>query len=250
MREKRSGAQYMLRLDDLCPTMDRARWSWFAELIDHYELKPILAVVPDNRDPELVRDTPDTEFWHKMRRMESEGATIGLHGLRHQCHARGRSFVGLHGQSEFAGVAYAAQREWIRAGLRILRSHWLEPRVWVAPRHGFDGATCRALRANGIEIISDGWAQRPFRRRGLTWLPQQLWGPVAKSAGLWTICMHPNTAREQDVEALRSFLDRHASQFTGVNQVLRDWVPEERTFQDHCFQWRIAATRRAKLWFG
>lgn len=250
MRSERSGAQYLLRLDDLCPTMDRERWGWFAELIARYELKPILAVVPENRDPELVRDEPDAGFWHTMRRMEGAGAATGLHGLRHRCQARGRSLVPMHGLSEFAGVAYAVQREWIGAGLQILRSHWLEPRVWVAPRHGFDAMTCRALRESGLEVVSDGWARRPFRRHGLTWIPQQLWGPVEKADGIWTICVHPNTASEKDVEGLRRFLDCHATRFTSVSQVLRDWMAKERTLRDRCFHWRIAAAREAQRWLG
>lgn len=248
MNGKRLGAQYLLRLDDLCPTMDRMRWSWFADLIARYELKPILAVVPENRDPELMRDRPDPEFWRTMQQMEGMGATIGLHGLRHQCSSQGRSLIPLHGQSEFAGVAYAVQREWIGAGMQILRSHWLEPRVWVAPRHGFDGATCRALRENGLEIISDGWARQPFRRHGLTWIPQQLWEPVAKTDGVWTICVHPNTATERDVDRLRGFLDRYAVQFVGVSEVLRTWVPSKRTVGDRYFHWSAAVRQKAKLW--
>lgn len=247
---KRPGARYLLRLDDLCPTMDRARWSWFAELIARYELKPILAVVPENRDPELVRNEPDTDFWNKMRLLELAGATIGLHGLRHQCRSRGKSLVPMHGQSEFAGMAYAVQKEWIGAGLQILRNHWLDPRLWVAPRHGFDAETCRALEDNGIKIVSDGWARQPFRRHDLIWIPQQLWGPAEKETGVWTICMHPNMASEEEVDNLRRFLDAHGARFTGVSEVLRDWRPQERTLGDRCFHWRVAVARRARRWIG
>ncbi len=250
MTGTRSGAQYLLRLDDLCPTMDRMRWSWFEELITRYELKPILAVVPENRDPELIRDEPDAEFWDKMRRMESVGATIGLHGLRHQCRALGRSMIPMHAQSEFAGVAYAVQREWIGAGLQILRSHGLEPRVWVAPRHGFDAGTCRALRENGMGIVSDGWARRPFRRHGLTWIPQQLWRPVAKTDGVWTICVHPNIFNEEDLEELRRFLGRHAGRFAGVSEIVRSCRPQAMSMADRYFHWRIAAGRSVKHLLG
>jgi predicted deacetylase len=173
-------AQYLLRLDDLCLTASRPRWQRFLELIEEFGIKPILAVVPDNRDADLELAPADAEFWARMRALEAAGATIGLHGYRHLSNGRGRSLVALHRATEFAGVAEETQREWIRAGLEILRGQGLDPRIWVAPRHGFDAHTLRALRAEGVGVLSDGFARVPFVRGGVTWIPQQLWGPVEK----------------------------------------------------------------------
>jgi predicted deacetylase len=218
-------AQYLLRFDDLCPTMDRERWERFVPLLVEFGLRPILAVVPDNRDPGLAVAKPDPGFWEQMRAMEAAGAAIGLHGFRHVCTARGRGLVPLHRETEFAGVLEEMQREWIRAGLEILRTHGLDPAIWVAPRHGFDRATLRVLRGEGIGLISDGFARKPFVRGGVTWVPQQLWGPVAKWSGLWTICIHSNTAPDSLVEELRGFLRRHSEQFTSVERAVRELRP-------------------------
>ena len=120
-------AQYLLRFDDLCPTVSRERWRRFRSLIEEFRLRPILAIVPDNCDPELQVSPPDPAFWEQMRALEAAGATIGLHGYRHLCSSRGRSLLGLDRMSEFAGVAIETQRAWIREGLRILRGHGLNP---------------------------------------------------------------------------------------------------------------------------
>jgi len=216
-------ARYLLRFDDLCPTHDRERWQQYASLVAEYGVRPILAIVPDNRDPALAVNPPDPGFWSAMRAMQDAGAAIGLHGYRHLCESRGRSLVPLHRETEFAGVGETTQREWIRSGLAILRSHRLNPTIWVAPRHGFDRATLRALRAEGLTTLSDGLARRAFLREGVVWIPQQLWAPVSKSAGLWTICIHANTATGADFERLRSFLSAHAAQFTSVERVLADF---------------------------
>jgi len=212
-------AQYLLRFDDLCPTMDGERWRRFAALIERFEIKPILGVTPDNRDPELMIDAPDEGFWEEMRRLEAGGATIGLHGYRHVCDSEARSLVPLHGRSEFAGVAREQQRCWIRAGLEILRGHGLDPVIWVAPRHGFDAVTLEVLRDEGIGMVSDGFAKKPFRHFGVTWIPQQLWRPVEKQDGVWTICVHPNTATGEDVLRLEGFLERFAGQFVPVGSL-------------------------------
>src|SRR6266568_4206947 len=167
--------QYLLRFDDICPTMSHSGWDRFRPMIEEFSIRPILAVVPDNRDPDLMVSPRDSKFWNRMRSMEAAGATIAVHGYQHLCKSRGKSLLGLHRETEFAGVCKEQQREWVRAGLRILRGQGLNPRLWVAPRHGFDENTLHALREEGIEFISDGLARRPLSRGGVTWIPQQLW---------------------------------------------------------------------------
>ncbi len=221
----RKAAQYVLRIDDLCPTVAAGRWAQWRALLAEFALRPILAVVPDNRDPELQASPPDADFWAQMRALEAAGSAIALHGYRHLCASRGRSLVALHRNSEFAGVAEQTQRAWIAEGLAILRGHGLHPKLWVAPRHGFDAATLRALREEGIVLVSDGFARRPFLRDGVTWIPQQIWGPVEKESGLWTLCVHPATATDGEMEALRRFLGRHAGEFVSVEGALAGFPP-------------------------
>jgi len=237
-------AQYLLRFDDLCPTMPRARWERFLPLIRRFRLSPILAVVPENCDPDLELETPDAGFWTEMRELEAAGSAIGLHGYRHVCATRGQSLIPLHSETEFAGLPEATQRRWIQAGLAILRAEGLHPKIWVAPRHGFDLATLRALRSEGMEALSDGFAPAPFQEHGLTWIPQQLWGPVAKQSGLWTICLHANSATDEQVRALEDFLEKFAELFTSVNRVLAEWPERKRTLADRLFHQRLLARIR------
>jgi predicted deacetylase len=215
-------ARYLVRIDDLCPTVSAERWSQFYRLIEEFKLHPILAIVPENHDSDLAISPPDPVFWDQMRALESAGAAIGLHGYRHLCLSSGRSLHDLQSNSEFAGVARTTQRTWIRVGLHILRSHGLNPRIWVAPRHGFDAYTLEEIRAEGISLLSDGFTRTMFTRGGFTWIPQQLWSPVEKRQGLWTICIHPNTARDEEVDRLRAFLHANVSQFTSVDHILAE----------------------------
>jgi predicted deacetylase len=103
-----SPAQYLLRIDDLCPTVCAQRWQQFQSLIEEFRLHPIVAIVPDNQDSELQVSPPDPAFWDCMRALEVAGAAIGLHGYHHRCVSRGRSLVDLHRISEFAGVSARA----------------------------------------------------------------------------------------------------------------------------------------------
>ena len=235
MRIAPAKAQYLLRFDDLCPAMDRARWERFLPLISRFALRPILAVVPDNRDPELERGSPNEGFWEEMRALAVAGAVIGLHGCRHLCLAHGRGLIPVHSRTEFAGVSKELQQAWMRDGLAILQARGLHPRVWVAPRHGLDRETLSVLREEGLTVISDGFAQRPFCDGGLTWIPQQLWEPTEKKSGLWTICLHSNSASDEDFCKLQAFLERFSAQFTSVDRVLEEWPIAERSFSDRIF---------------
>jgi len=241
-------AQYLIRFDDLCPTASLERFERFMALLANYGVQPILAVVPDNRDPTLITSAPDPRFWPLMRQLEASGATIALHGYRHLCTQYGRSLLPLHRQTEFAGASEIMQRRWIAAGMAILRAQELNPRLWVAPRHGFDGATLRALRDEGLGIVSDGFARQPFTFHDLTWIPQQLWAPVEKRSGLWTICLHTNTASAALFVQLDEFLRLHAPQFTSVERALAELDPAPLSRFD---QWcaSLAITRiRLRRW--
>jgi len=216
-------AKYMLRIDDLTPTLDLARWQPIAAILDEFELHPMLAVVPQNRDPELMLAEPWPQFWQQMRGLQSAGAAIALHGFQHMCASQRPGLLRLNRSSEFAGVDEATQREWIEQGIALLRSEGLEPRVWVAPRHGFDRTTLRILREQGIGIVSDGFARRPFGRYGMQWIPQQLWAGEEKGSGLWTMCLHPMTMNLKSIDDLRRFVAAHREDFCSLDQTLAAW---------------------------
>jgi peptidoglycan/xylan/chitin deacetylase (PgdA/CDA1 family) len=206
-----------------------ARCERFLSIVKAYEIKPILAVIPNNQDPELNLQDPDSHFWDRMRSLESAGATIAMHGYRHLCASRGKPLLRLHKETEFAGVEESQQRQWIRSGLGILRGNGLSPRLFVAPRHGFDRRTLRALASEGLGILSDGFARRLFTRHDVLWIPQQLWEPVKKKAGLWTILIHANTALPALENKLEEFLREHAHRFTNFDRV----IAENRASQLH-----------------
>lgn len=221
-----STAQYLIRFDDLCPTMLSEPLERYISLVARHGVRPILAVIPDNQDPALNLQSPDPAFWDRIKSFEAAGATIAMHGYRHLCVSRGASLLGLHAETEFAGVEESQQRTWIRSGLSILRDHDLCPRLFVAPRHGFDRGTLRALAREGLGILSDGFARRPFTRHDVVWIPQQLWEPVKKPEGLWTICIHTNTAPDTLAQKLEIFLDQNAGNFTSFDEVMLDPQPE------------------------
>jgi predicted deacetylase len=238
-------AQYLLRIDDLCPTVHAQRWRRLRTLLEEFNVRPILAIVPANADRDLDASPTAPGFWRDMRAMQAAGAATALHGLTHVCSVRGRSLIPLHTSSEFAGATLDLQGERIARGLSIMRDHGLAPKLFVAPRHGFDRNTLLALREQGIGFISDGFARVPLVRFGVIWIPMQLWSPAPRKQGLWTICIHPNTTDDARFKELRSFLVRYAGQFTSFDRIVAESGPAHLGIFERSYE--LIATARLRL---
>lgn len=212
--------RYLIRLDDACPTMHWARWERAVALLDAYDIRPIVAVIPDNRDDTLHIDPPRVDFWEVVSEWHRKGWTIGLHGYQHRYVTQEGGLVPISRKSEFAGLALEIQEEKIRKGWRIFQSHGLKPTVWIAPGHSFDKNTLVALkRETDIEVISDGIALNCFMNDGFYWIPQQLWRFRKMPFGTYTICLHPNTLTARAFQQLEQDLSKHRQLFIGVSDV-------------------------------
>ena len=158
-------AKYILRLDDACPTMDRKKWQRVEDICNRFGIKPIVAVIPNNKDIKQQKDKYDDNFWDKVKSWQNKGWHIALHGYDHVYISNDSGLVRFNNNSEFAGLSYEEQAKKIRAGWEIFQKKGIKANIWVAPSHTFDKNTLKALKENTtIEIISDGIALFPFIR--------------------------------------------------------------------------------------
>jgi predicted deacetylase len=198
-------ARYLIRLDDACPEMEYERWQRVEEILDEFKIRPIVAVVPDNRDDALRHRSADPGFWDKVRNWQSKGWAIAMHGHTHVMHpTSGRILVPYYRRSEFAGLSFEQQKLKVRSAWNLFLSQRVEPKIWVAPAHSFDALTLKALREETpIRIVSDGIAWNSFYEDGFYWIPQQMWKLAPRKSGLWTVCLHPNQMNEEASARLR-----------------------------------------------
>jgi predicted deacetylase len=202
-------ARYLVRLDDACATMDHARWNAVEAVLDELEIRPIIGVTPDNRDPNLMLAPADPAFWDRVRSWQAKGWSIAMHGLHHLLHYidRRRLIIPFYDHSEFAGLDDDAQAALIARSWALFEAEGVRPTIWMAPGHSFDWGTLRAIeRETPIRVISDGLTRDYIREAGFTWLPQQLWEPQPRANGLWTICLHPNVMSDNEIHELRDRL--------------------------------------------
>jgi len=206
--------------------MAHANWSLLERMFDQLGIKPLVAVVPENHDPVLEVDDEDSDFWQRIRNWQAKGWCIAMHGYQHVFNAvdRRKLVLPFYDRSEFAGLSLSEQADKIRAAWAVFQSHGITPTVWIAPAHCFDHLTMKALlQETPIRVISDGIALNPYHVDGFLWLPQQLWALKPRPFGLWTVCLHPNSMSQSDIDQLAAQLASpyYRERITAVDDVAR-----------------------------
>lgn len=225
-------SKYILRLDDAAEKMDVEKWHRMEQLLDKYNIKPLVGVIPDCKDRMMDEYQIDEKFWDKVKCWERKGWTIALHGYEHVYCTDNGGINPVNPRSEFAGVPLEEQKRKVREGIKIFKAHGINPKVFFAPSHTFDEKTIEAIKTESeIRIISDTIANKPYTKYGMTFVPQQS-GRVRKLPfGVITFCYHPNAMGERDFECLDRFLDDNVSDFIAfpISNVSRkmsfiDWI--------------------------
>ena len=220
--------KYLIRLDDACSTMDAEKWKIIEDILDSFGVRPMVGVIPANNDPKQQIDPVDGGFWCKVKNWEKKGWAIALHGYDH-CYISNEGFKGINpfwSRSEFSGVSLELQKEKIRKGVVIFRSHDIDPKYFFAPSHTFDENTLIALRQeSNIRIISDTVATKPYKFEDFIFIPQ-LGGRCIdiKIPGTWTFCLHPSTMREEQFVAVENFLKEHKDKFISFDDLTLDAI--------------------------
>jgi predicted deacetylase len=215
-------AKYIIRLDDASHQMDFKKWKMLEEILDNHNINPVVAVVPQNKDPEISFDSYNQSFWELIASWQNKNWAIAMHGFQHTFHfiSRWKLILPFYHRSEFAGLALKEQELKISKSLKIFNDYQIHPTVWIAPGHCFDKNTVKALHnITEINYISDGIAFQPYRYLDMTWIPQQLWRLEPKGAGVWTVCLHPNTMSIDDITQFERSLLTYKDQIINISDV-------------------------------
>jgi predicted deacetylase len=240
-------------MDDITPTMDWARFYALISLFRRFKVKPLLGVVPDNRDPKLHVSPPAKDFWERLRVLAArDEVEFAQHGYQHiMTNSAGTALIGavygLKERSEFAGLSYDEQRAKIRLGQSILRHHGIETTFWMAPNHSFDRNTLKALRDCGFTALTDGISLFPFKDEGIICIPQQLWKPKWMPTGTITICLHSDEITVREVARIRQFLNMRPRLTSFSEEVARYRAPKiTEAFVDNSFRTLYVGARRIR----
>ena len=75
---------FLVRLDDIAENQNWVLMEKCEKLFDKYKIKPILGVIPNNIDEELLGYPKNEKFWDKVRSWKNKGWEIAMHGFSHE----------------------------------------------------------------------------------------------------------------------------------------------------------------------
>ena len=238
---------FLVRFDDICPTMNWSTWLKIDELLEKLGIKPIIAVIPNNRDQKFYIERGKEHFWDYIKEKQKRGWIIGIHGYQHLCITRSPGIMKVNSCSEFAGLSEEEQERKIAKALEIFKTNNIKPDLFIAPFHSFDYTTLHVLRKYSINVISDGFFLYPCLRYDVLWLPQQLWHfpKVAPPLGVWTILFHHNFWSSYEVNQFKEKLLLYKKRIGDPREVISRYGQRKVSFIDEIFNylWR----RRLKL---
>lgn len=218
-------------------------------ILDHYEVKPMVGVIPNNEDPKQRIDHFDDGFWERVSTWEKKGWAIALHGYNH-CYNSNEGLKGLNPmwkRSEFAGLPLEKQRDKIKKGISIMRGNGINPKYFFAPSHTFDLNTLEALRCESdIRIISDTIGRYPYKMGDFLFIPQ-ISGHCIKMpvSGFYTFCFHPSTMEDDAFRAVERFIKENQGHFIGFQDIKLAEFRNKKTI-DKFISWAFFAFRRLR----
>lgn len=234
-----------VRLDDITPDMDWERFFKFKELLDQYQVKPLIGVVPDNRDDNLVKrpisDRAPQDFWQYVGELKEQGYTVAMHGFRHTYTTHKGGLFPLNDFSEFAGLPYEEQKRMLAEGKKLLWEKGIDTDIFMAPAHSYDSNTLRALTDTGFQRVTDGFGSRPYECSGLVFYPIsfRLSKTLKKKKGYSTMVVHTDTLSEEDFRRYEEYLKRSDACFISYEEYLQ--VPwKKKTLAGRLLEWCMA----------
>ena len=69
----------LIRLDDIAENMNWNLMKKSELLFEKYEIKPVLGVIPNNKDEELLSYPKQDDFWNQVRKWRYKGLEISMH---------------------------------------------------------------------------------------------------------------------------------------------------------------------------
>lgn len=232
--------KFIIRLDDACPTMNQEKWDKMEKLLDKYDIKPIVGMIPDNEDEEFCyEEIPD--FWENYaQKWQKKNWIIALHGLHHQY------TVWKNRKTEYRGKSYEEQKQMLEKGYYILLEKGITPTCFFAPNHTFDKNTIKACRdLKYFKFISDGIALYPYRELDMLFLPNIFDTPhkISKE-GIFTFVYHPNKMKEEQFEYLEEFIKQYQENFVvNLDEILEKYHHRKKDWKDRIVEMLMKISR-------
>ena len=212
----------LIRMDDIAENMNWHLMDKCELLFDKYQIKPLLGVIPKNRDPELLKFNKNNEFWKRVMGWKNKGWEITMHGCNHLYTQKSdkNDIFNYGGNSEFYGLNYHTQLEKIKNGLEVFKKKEIKIRSFFAPNHIYDANTLAALKNSDIKIIIDGYGLFPYYRDKILFVPQLFFKEILLPFGVQSTQVHMNNWDDPYCENFHKFINKNKKKITDLDHII------------------------------
>ena len=214
---------FLIRLDDIAENMNWDMMEKVTNLFDKFKIKPVLGIIPNNKDPELLSyPKKNINFWEQARAWEKKGWEIAMHGNNHvyDKFCSKTDYLGLGGNSEFCSHTYENQLKKIKCGLDKFNNENINIKTFFAPNHTFDKNTLLALKKCGITEIVDGYGLMPYEENGIKFIPQLFYKMIVFPFGIQSFQIHLNYFKQNDFDDLKKFVELNSKKMITYDQAI------------------------------
>ena len=212
----------LIRLDDIAENMNWDLMKKSEELFEKYSIKPVLGVIPNNKDSELLSYPKKNDFWEHVRNWKSKGWEISMHGFTHvyDKNSKNKDYFGYGGESEFCEHSLETQMSKIKDGLKKFNDEKIKIRSFFAPNHTYDRNTFAALKNSGINEIIDGYGLMPYDENGIKFIPQLFYKVIMLPFGIQATQIHLNYWKQKDFNDFEKFIIKNSNKIISYDQAL------------------------------
>lgn len=213
----------LIRMDDISECMNWEQMDRIERLFDRYDIKPLLGVIPINRDPELLKFPKNHNFWQRVHEWKKKGWEITMHGCYHLYTQKSdkKDIFNYGGDSEFYGLEYSAQLEKIKIGLDEFKKNKINVRSFFAPNHIYDKNTLQALKDSEIKIVIDGYGLFPYFQHEILFIPQLFYREIILPFGIQSTQMHINGWKDEDFKNFETFVESNYKKIVNLDYILK-----------------------------
>jgi len=212
----------LIRLDDIAENMNWDLMEKSELLFEEYGIKPILGVIPNNKDNELLSYSKKNNFWEQVRNWRDKGWEIAMHGYTHVYDkiCKNEDYFNYGGGSEFCGHTLETQISRIKNGLQKFKNEKIKIRSFFAPNHTYDKNTFVALKDLGINEVIDGYGLMPYIENDIKFIPQLFYKVFALPFGIQTLQIHLNYWEQKDFDNFEKFIKKHSNKIITYDQAI------------------------------
>lgn len=222
-----------VRIDDFCADIDKNKFLIVTNFLDKMEIKPLIGIIPENKDKTLKKGDCFENFWEVARDLQNKGYTFAQHGFNHVYTSKDGGILNINKRGEHTGEDVESQYRILSEGRKILQKNGFDLNIYMAPSNSFDKNTLKALKKLNFKYVTDGWTNYLYEMEDLVFIPCRNVIKISKhDSGIITLMLHTNTLTNKQFEIFKQTIINNRENVVNYDELLNCEVKKHNKFKE------------------